>query len=182
MANVQSRVLVIDASIARAAGDVSLHPTSRRCREFLTAVREHGHSLVMTNPIRDEWDRHQSRFARLWRTSMFARKQIRIVEVPSHLSLESRVARVVTDSVLVAIVDKDRRLIEAALVTEKRITSLDDRVRKHLEDHIDRLPEVRPICWVNPDRDEETALDWLATGAPAERRRLLGFVTTPRRR
>ncbi len=172
---VRSRVLVIDASIAKAAGEVSMHPTSRGCREFLEAVRQHGHRMAMTEAIREEWNRHQSGFARGWRTSMVARKRIEFVEVAPHLTLEKRVVRAVADAFLAAIIDKDRRLIEAALVTENRVSSLDDHVRKHLQDHLDRLPEVRGICWINPCNPEEQPIPWLKAGAPAERRRTLGY-------
>jgi hypothetical protein len=179
VAKVRSRVLVIDASIARAAGDVSMHPTSRSCREFLQAVLQHGHRMAMTEDIQAEWNKHQSRFARGWRTSMVARKRIEFVEVPPHLTLEKRIARAVADEFLVAIIDKDRRLIEAALMTERRITSLDDHVRKHLQDHLSQLPEVGSICWVNPCIPEEEAMAWLEAGAPDERTRLLGYVPPP---
>jgi hypothetical protein len=174
VAKVRSRVLVIDASIARAAGELSMHPTSRSCREFLRAVLQHRHRMAMTEAIQAEWNKHQSRFARGWRTSMVARKRIELVEVAPHLTLEKRIARAVADTFLAAIIDKDRRLIEAALVTEKRVTSLDDHVRKHLQDHLSELPEVRSICWVNPSTPEEEAVAWLEAGAPAERSRMLG--------
>ena len=81
------------------------------------------------------------------------------------------------EDVPVAILDKDRRLIEAALVTDKRVTSLDDHVRRHLQDHLSQLPEIRLICWVNPGMPEEEAVAWLEAGAPAERIRLLGTIS-----
>jgi hypothetical protein len=176
VAKVRSRLLVIDASIARAAGEVSMHPTSRSCREFLQAVLRHGHRMAMPEDIQEEWNKNQSRFARGWRTSMVARKRIEFVEVAPHLTLEKRVARAVADEFLAVIIDKDRRLIEAALVIEKRVTSLDDHVRKHLQDHLSRLLEIRSICWVNPCAPEEEAVAWLEAGAPAERTRLLGYA------
>ncbi len=91
MAKARSRVLVIDASIARAAGDMSVDPKSRNCREFLLAVRDHGHRMATTEPIIAEWNRHQSNFARRWRTSMMARKKIKAIEIPPRLSLELRI-------------------------------------------------------------------------------------------
>jgi hypothetical protein len=106
---------------------------------------------------------------------MFARKRIELVEVAAHLTLEKRVTRAVADAFLAAIIGKDRRLIEAALVTEKRVTSLDDHVRRHLQEHIAQLPEIRLICWVNPSTPEEEAVAWLKSGAPAERNRTLGY-------
>ena len=104
-----------------------------------------------------------------------ARKKIELVEVAPHLTLEKRIARAVVDTHLAAIIDKDRRLIEAALVTEERVVSLDDHVRRHLQDHVAQLPEVRSICWVNPCAPAEQAVAWLDAGAPAERARTLGF-------
>ncbi len=170
VAKVRSRVLVIDASIARAAGEVSTQPTSRSCREFL----QHGHRMAMTESIQAKWNKHQSRFARGWRTSMVARKRVEFVEIAAHLTLEKRVVLAVADAFLAAIIDKDRRLVEAALVTEKRVTSLDDHVRNHLQDHLSRLPGLRSICWVNPCLPEEEAIAWIEAGAPAERSRMLG--------
>ncbi len=176
MAKVRSRVLVIDASIARAAGDVSTQPTSRNCREFLQAVLNLCHRMAMTTPIQEEWNKHQSRFARRWRTSMMARKKLEMVEVPSHLSLERRIKLAVADKRVVAIIEKDRRLIEAALAADQRVASLDDVVRKHLQDHRSKLPEAASICWVNPNTPAERVIAWLESGAPADRFRGLGHV------
>jgi hypothetical protein len=176
VAKVSSRVLVIDASIARAAGDVSMHPTSRSCREFLQDVLNLCHSMAMTAPIQEEWNTHQSRFARQWRKSMMARKKVETVEVPSHLSLEKRFKLAVADKHVVAIIEKDRHLIEAALATDQRVASLDDEVRKHLQDRRPKLPEVATICWVNPSNRDERVVDWLESGAPADRFRTLGHV------
>jgi hypothetical protein len=176
VAKVRSRVLVIDASIAHAAGDVSMHPTSRSCREFLQAVLDLCHRMAMTAPIQEEWNRHQSCFARQWRKSMMARKKVEMVAVPSHFSLEKRIRHAVADKSVVAIIEKDRRLIEAAQAADQRVASLDDVVRKHLQDHRSKLPEVATICWVNPSNPDEMVVAWLESGAHADRFRTLGHV------
>ncbi len=106
---------------------------------------------------------------------MMARKKIELVEVAPHLTLEKRVERTALTPDLTPVLDKDRCLIEAALVTEKRVISLDDRMRKHLQNHLSRLPEVRSICWINPCTPQEGAVTWLEAGAPSERSRMLGF-------
>jgi hypothetical protein len=175
-AKARSQVLVIDASVARAAGDVSQHPTSRYCREFLQAVLQLCHRMAFTGPIQEEWNRHQSRFARQWRTSMMARKKIDPVVVPSGFLLEKRIKRSVRDSTVVAIIEKDLRLIEAAIVTDKRVISLDEQVRRHLQAHRSELPEVCSVCWVNPNNLDEEVLAWLEHGAPIERSRMLGYT------
>jgi hypothetical protein len=51
VAKVRSRVLVIDASIARAAGDASQHPTAQNCCDFLQAVLDLCHRMALTEPI-----------------------------------------------------------------------------------------------------------------------------------
>ena len=178
MAKVRSRLLVIDASIAMAAGDVSMNPTSRNCREFLQTILQICHLMALTVPIQEEWNRHQSRFARQWRKLMMARKKIELVEVPPERSLERRIIRTIRDAPIAAIIEKDRRLIEAALVTDKRVASLDDQVRGHFKAHRDTLPEARSICWVNPNTPDEEIVAWLRSGAPSDPFRALGH--TPR--
>jgi hypothetical protein len=63
--------LVVDASVARAAGSLeSKHPTGILCRDFLMGVRSVCHRIVWTEAIKVEWDKHDSVFARQWRVSM----------------------------------------------------------------------------------------------------------------
>jgi hypothetical protein len=176
VAKIRSRVLVIDASIARAAGDISMHPTSQSCREFLQAILELCHRMAMTAPIQEEWNKHQSRFARRWRTSMMARKKIEMVEVPSDLSLEKWIKLIVAGKRIVAIIENDSHLIEAALATDQRVASLDDEVRASLQVHHATLPGVASICWVNPNTPAERVIAWLESGAPADRFRTIGHV------
>jgi hypothetical protein len=179
VAKVRSRLVVIDASIAHAAGDISTHPTSRSCREFLQAVGDLGHRMAMTTPIQEEWNRHQSGFARRWRASMMARKKLEIVKVPPELSLEKWIKLIVAAKRIVAIIENDRHLIEAALVTDKRVASLDNEVRASLQVHHATLPGVASICWVNPNTPAERVIAWLESGAPADQFRTLGYVPPP---
>jgi hypothetical protein len=86
---------------------------------------------------------------------------------------------VVPDVHIRVLIDKDRCLIEAALATDKRVASLDDKVRNHLKDHRSTLPEIAPICWVNPDIATERGVAWLESGAPADRSRTLGYGRGP---
>ncbi len=108
---------------------------------------------------------------------MMARKKVQSVDVSPHFSLKKRIEREVGKKYL-ADVEKDRRLIEAALATEQRVASLDDLVREYLRDHHTKLTEVRSICWVNPCAPEERAIAWLQAGAPIERARTLGYEET----
>jgi hypothetical protein len=71
-----SKLLVIDASVAHAAG-WSDHPDSSAGRHFLRAVLDVCHQMVLTPEVAEEWRRHQSKYTRTWRTEMYARKKVR---------------------------------------------------------------------------------------------------------
>ena len=69
------RRLVIDADVARSAGETK-HPVSSACRQFLDAVTECRHRVVMTPEIQEEWRRHASRYTYRWLRRMFARRLV----------------------------------------------------------------------------------------------------------
>ena len=106
---------------------------------------------------------------------MMARKKLEVLQVDVSNSLEHRLSKVVSDPFILEIMEKDRRLIEAALIGDKRVASLDDKVRDHFRAHRNQLPEVRSIYWVNPDVSHVEVCEWLRSGAPNERRLSLGF-------
>lgn len=110
---------------------------------------------------------------------MMARRKIILINSNNSNFDESRISRAEGAERLRSVMEKDRHLIEAALASEGRVVSLDEEVRVQFRAHSDRLPEVRPICWVNPSRSEEAACDWLKSGAPVEQFRTLGFVKAP---
>jgi hypothetical protein len=176
VAKVPSRAIVIDASIAMASGETSNHSTAQNCCDFLQAVLRICHRVVLTPPIRDEWNKHQSGFARAWRVSMMARKKVEIIDVAAQHSLKRRLQRARLGDRVFAIIEKDRHLIEAALATDERVASLDDQVRNHLRNHAAKLPEAQSICWVNPNSSDEAAIHWLESGAPADKSRMLGHA------
>jgi hypothetical protein len=130
----------------------------------------------MTAPIRDEWNVHQSRFARAWRLSMVARKKLKFLEGDARRSLEKRFPRAVSDPFILAIMEKDRRLVEAALLSDRRVASLDRSVQTHFHNYRVNRPELRSICWVNPGTSDNDACEWLRSGAPADRIRMLGYL------
>lgn len=174
MGKAQSRLLVVDASIARAAGDISLHPVSLRCRETLECIRDHRHKMAMSKSINLEWDQHQSKFARRWRLSMMARRQIVSLNEGDLPDLGPRILKATSDEPLRAIMIKDKHLLEAALIADKRVLSNDDKVRDQIRAHIHALPELRKILWGNPSNESERVVDWLRRDAPNDLHRELG--------
>ncbi|MBD2325268.1 hypothetical protein [Alkalinema sp. FACHB-956] len=174
----ESKRLVVDASIARSCGDATAtYPTSVRCRDFLLVLRDCKHKVVMTQEIRAEWDKHQSRFARQWLRGMISRKQfIALPAVSIDQTLwEAIEAMADTDPQRAAMV-KDILLLEAALATDRSIVSLDEKTaRRFFTQAAQKIAKLREIVWVNPDRLEEEPIEWLKAGAPADAERMLGF-------
>lgn len=169
-----TRCLVIDASIARAAGSQeSKHPTGILCRDFLMALRGICHRIAWTEAIKLEWDKHDSAFARQWRISMLKLDKLRRVEESAVPEVRPIIHEHCDDAGILAIVLKDCHLIEAALATDSRVASLDDQVRGHLSALAAAIDELRSILWVNPAVPDERAVEWLEKGAPNEKKRRL---------
>jgi hypothetical protein len=171
---VTSRVIVIDASIARSAGpENATHPTSKSCRDFLLSVLEVCHRAAFSKELKAEWRKHQSSFARQWMTSMFARKKIERIESKSDDKLRALIQEIDVESVREAML-KDVHLVEAANASDGIVASLDETVRTLLRTHAISIASIRATCWVNPTVEAEEAIEWLKAGAPSESNRQLG--------
>jgi hypothetical protein len=175
MAKKASRRLVIDTSVARAAGtEESTHPTGRNCREFLKAVLRVCHRLVMTGDLAEEWAKHQSSFTRKWRVQMFARKKQVSLETPPDASLDDVIGKLDVTHAERERMRKDCLLIEAALGSDKSVVSLEESVRELFAAASKTVRRLRQIVWVNPDRNQDQPVQWLQQGAEPERKRMLG--------
>src|SRR5437667_7245754 len=144
-----SAELVVDASVARAAGKTE-HPVFRACRGFLQEVLKICHKIVMTKEIRQEWNKHKSRFASLWLSSMTARKKVVRVDYEENPELRQAICSLqLRDKERDAIL-KDIHLVEAALARGQTIVSLDDALWGLLRQIAASVPSLKPVVWVNP--------------------------------
>ncbi len=170
-----SKRLVIDASVARASGGKdAIYPTSKNCRDFLQAVLEICHHLVMTPHIRNEWKNHESKFAKSW-LAMVARKKLEYCpDFSASDELWKKIEGITANDKELEAMLKDFCLIAAALATDKTVISLDDKVRALFDRVAERVGELRNVVWVNPDKLEEQPIEWLRNGAEIESNRLLG--------
>lgn len=177
MAKKKTRRLVIDASVAQASGGKdAIYPTSKNCRDFLdTVLAETGHEVVMTLAIREEWNKHQSNFAKNWRAAMIARKRLSFVNVAVNDELHQKLANNATHEKTQVAILKDCHLIDAALATDKNVSSLDNTVRGLFGKACKTVFEIKAVVWVNPDKSDEVPLEWLKNGAKAEKTRMLEF-------
>ena len=140
----KSRLVVVDTSVVRAAGETN-HPVSSACRGCLKAILTICHRVAQTDPVREEWTRHMSKFSRKWKTAMVARRKLPTV-TPAPLSLRWEAY---SDTAKAAI-EKDRGLIEAALVTDCIIITLDGCLQDALKERPDGQELLRRIQWINP--------------------------------
>lgn len=170
MAKRRSRRLVIDTSIARAAGgEGATFPTSKHCRDLLLAVRTICHRLVLTSDITEEWNRNQSTFARQWRVSMEARRKVERLNVAPDTALRRKIEQTATVQSDRNAMLKDCCLLEAALAADRIVLSLDDTVRALFADAARHVGELRAVMWSNPDILDEATVAWLENGAKVER-------------
>ena len=175
-----SKRLVIDASIAFAAGQLFAEsPVSAACRDFLVAVQEICHRVVVGKELDDEWREHASPFATLWLVQMYQRGKNKYVDLRrrelADAQFRENVEGTQADEGAREAVMKDVHLIEAACATDRIVISCDDRARNHFRRIVGLIGELRRIVWVNPTREAEDALRWLQQGAKPQRERRLSF-------
>lgn len=168
-----SRVLVVDASVLQSAGETE-HPVSRGCREFLKSVKQICHRIVVTSELSGEWKRHRTRFTRRWLREMYGCRKHVPCEPDTDEDLRTRILDAVEGERNKAAVEKDMHLIEAAMGNDNRVVSRDDAVRDILRVAAGRVRELRPLVWVNPANESESAITWLQEGAEVEDKRTLG--------
>ena len=166
MAKKPSKVIVIDATIMKAAGETSeIDVRSARCRVFLAALRRICHRAILTPDIKVEWDKHQSNFSRRWRTSMAQIGKLVLVEIELDQTLRSAIRESSRDQFIAAIMIKDARLIEAAFAADCIVVSLDDRARSHFSEVSRQIATLKRISWINPDVKSNKYIKWMEEGA-----------------
>ena len=171
-----SKRLVVNASVARAAGGVEATASvSVSCTEFLETFRDEcPHHVVMIPELSEEWETNQSKFAATWLRSMIARKRFDYEDPPVNQALRDEIEGTAISDNEIEDMQKDFHLLEAARISDQTIISLEKRVRRHFAHAAQHVDEIGDIVWVNPERmEEEEPIEWLKNGAPPEDRRKL---------
>ncbi len=175
MSGKMKKRLVIDASVIQSAGNTG-HPVSRMCRDFLDEVLNICHRAVMTDEIKEEWDRHLTGFTINWKKMMEDRGKIyRIRNFSINWEFRKKIEDTAENEKAKKEIEKDGLLYDAALQTDNIVVSRDDTVRKHLIKACETVNELKCIVWVNPTIPNEKPLEWLKTGAKPEKEKRLGY-------
>ncbi|AQR69166.1 hypothetical protein BZG29_13065 [Janthinobacterium sp. LM6] len=166
--------IVIDASVARASGDTSVHPTSKFCREAMLAVSEKSMVAVFSPELRAEWMRHASNFSRGWLINMVARGLFSYVTPhPINDILRGKIEKFAPNEKAAGAMLKDVHLVELSNNKGKRVAALDEVVRNLFIGMSKSCDDMSTIMWVNPAVEGEAAIDWLKNSAPTSKERLL---------
>jgi hypothetical protein len=172
-----SRRLVIDASVARSATS-SDNPTSNASREFLQAILDVCHKIVLTPELHKEWDfnalqirspadRKRTRFLTDWMLAMARRKGGKILRprIPRDEALRNKINHLGLPEQSRQEISEDLHLIEAALASDSVVVSRDDSVRALLQSITSSCPEFSKVVWCNPVELGKDGLEWLHEGA-----------------
>jgi len=154
----RSILLVVDASVARSAGETE-HPVSSCCRSVLVSIRDICHRVIMTEAIQEEWHHHASNFTRRWLVSMYARRKVHRCE-GMHLSHLDQACEGLSAGEQDGL-RKDLCLVEAACAGDGIIVTRDDAIRGIWHKCHDRLVLAKPVKWINPVTDGIQPLECL---------------------
>lgn len=164
MSRKMSKVLVIDASVAKSAGETE-HPVSSACRQTLISVLKICHRMVTCKESDVEWKKHQSGFALKWRAAMQSKGKVVRIEIPKDSTLPEKLERLAVPEKGKKAMLKDLHLIEAARQTDSRIVSSDEAARKLFRAASEHIDELKPIHWINPTIEADNCIGWLNAGA-----------------
>lgn len=167
----RSRLLVVDASLLRAAGsEGATHPVSTCSRQVLTEILDICHRVAISPAIKLEWDNHQSRFSRLWLVQMYSRRKViacALVRDCRHIRQAIKRRRNLTERQKED-ADKDFLLVEMALNCDHIIISIDDRARGIYHEACRQLSDLSDITWANPLDDFMSFISFLRGDAPTK--------------
>lgn len=164
-----SKLLVVDASVLHASGSKeAIHPVAANCRDILMIILDVCHRTAVTAAILEEWNRHQSRFARIWRRSMYARGKV--VSVPTAECSDVHTALKQSQDLSanqVSAAEKDLHLVAAARSADRTIISLDNAALAVFCKLTPVTGAIADLFWIDPVADLDRLRLWLETdGSP----------------
>ena len=167
--------IVIDASVARAAGNTSLHPASKGCREALLSIDASKLVVIIGGNLKEEWNKHQSKFSKSWLISVIARGRFfPINPLPQCHQLRACISKTASDEKSETAMNKDVHLLELALCSDHIVLALDEVVRTHFKALSAHHTPLKFVMWANPSQQIDNVPIWLKKGAPNNKYLMLG--------
>ena len=179
-----SKLLVVDASVLRASGaEDAVHPVPANCRDLLKLILEVCHRTAVTDPIVEEWNRHQSRFARQWRGSMNARGKMQRVDATDCSDIRAMMHQ--PQALTATEVDageKDLHLVAAARSSDRIIISGDNAAQSVFRKLTSATRAIADVLWIDPVREIDPLRAWLGADGPTQPHWRLGSAPATVRR
>ncbi|WP_289407622.1 hypothetical protein [Bacillus pumilus] len=117
--------------------------------------------IAMTKDLHEEWFNHASAYT--IKVYFLLKAKRRIKEIHDHETVED--IRIKTHSVKdkqrILPILKDIHLLEAAILTDKIIFSLDDKARNNFNHLYNCVSGITDVCWLNPSIEQEEVTEWL---------------------
>jgi len=132
------------------------------------------HCVVLTNELANEWEKHESKYSKMWRFAMKSKRKIFVSGSGSRIDLFSEIAPYADTKKFRMALMKDIYLLQAALQSDRIILSTDDNAKSFYNNVAFNVKHIADIMWVNPLVDFEDTITWLENGAPSESKRCLG--------
>ncbi|MGE7657382.1 hypothetical protein C6345_18460 [Bacillus sp. LNXM12-2] len=150
---------IIDACVLTSASPKT--EISRRVADFLEIFLQTENEIGMTEDLKKEWFDHQSTFTAKFYSRLYNKR--RIIEIPDHETVENLRLKIhsIKDKQRVMATLKDMHLLEAAILKDKFIISLDDKARNNFNHFYNCIPGISDVCWLNPSNKKEEPIKWL---------------------
>lgn len=151
---------VIDADIAMSAGE-SKHPISSTSRKLLEEVSKSDGYVCYCKELSDEWKKHNSYYAKLWRTSMVAKRRQKMLVIENEardflLEMDKSKER---DAAI-----KDSHLIDLAIKADKVIFSNDKKAKAAFSNLLDKRSNFKGIYWISPSENINDIIEYALKG------------------
>lgn len=117
--------------------------------------------------LKEEWDRHKSRYATRWLSAMAARGAFRYVHEPWADVADYRDAVDAQSDTARRELIRDEHVVALAMQTSQRVLSQDRRQARYLRallSHPSTPEALSGLHWVAPDLPR--AIDWIGEGMP----------------
>lgn len=170
---VRARLLVIDSDVlATATGNEN--PRSKICLETMMTVQQMRHRVLRTPTIATEWNNRLPKFAALWLKQMKSRGLLEDLAEEPDCGIAGALEKLGVAADILTIMLKDKHLLEAALIADRTVLSMDETAYYHFYDAAKSVSQIRPIMWANPERAADACVAWLMAGARPDIARRVG--------
>jgi hypothetical protein len=163
------RGIVIDTSVARSAGGRdATEGRAAASKDALELIRREKLRAVVSDELLEEYRRQtrMSLFFRQWLVWMTDKERLWRVDAKPHRPTRLAAQQILSPERQRA-VEKDLHLVGAALASDRRVLSADDRMRADLVALTAQVRALAKIHWANPEAAR--CLDWLSRSAPDDR-------------